>query len=646
MADDTMSSCRVSVAAQETAGIQDAAWVELESDCGFIYYWNRKSLESVQMLPKGVEAMWAVRKTADGRACFWQKSRSDETAAKPVWALPPFLSALAGQSWAGKPQPQGTLTAQCARASSTVLTASVQGVTPGASIVPAVEAKIVVEAVPLQSSSVSELAAEEPASLVPGMQIPFAEPVAAETPALQVSAPMAQDSVTQLATLPGPKVHLAQASPSVSMANATSIVDAVPGVQGVMTQARVGAPMSPNMSVQAATETMPTRAAPVLSTGMAEKPAPLEVVNSHDGKQEAEAANRPLLRTTARELAASDPPADVAQLSAKIAEATSDSLQLREELSRLKAEMAELAAAGSSSERSAEPVRAPEPASDDRLPTTLEETSAGVSAPVSDSSTVQCAGATAAILISQRPGAHFASKECCSTTGNACSNSTELSRNAKKARSRERSNTLPHQDAPSSMETHCETNETRAKTRIPHWQLWLKAKQQEATQIWLNSEQEKADECKRSKPSHESKGCTSSRTGDAAQVVATLQPMDFDRSKSIPRLPSSKPRRNRVQSPGQKKEKRKVVKTASKKNDETSSASRIGLCRSSQGCCLPCTSGALPVHSSCALPAAVPGGSFSSCTLPGLSGIPSPTCSADASPGSTCSIAQRVLCEI
>lgn len=586
MADDKMSACRVSAVPLETAGIQDDAWVELESDCGLIYYWNRKSLESVQMLPKGVEAMWAVRKAADGRACFWQKSRSDETAAKPVWALPPFLSALAGQSWAGKPQPQGTLTAQCAPASSIMLTAFVERLTPGAFVVPAVEAEFVGEAVLLQSSYVSELAAEEPASLVRGMQISSAAPVEAETPAVHVSAPIAQDSVTPPATLPEPKAHLAQASPSVSMANATSIVDAVPVVQGETAQVRVGVPMSPNMSMQAAglitentpTEaaTHPTCAAPVLSTDMAEKPPPLEVVKSHYDKQEVETANEPVLRTTERELTASYPPVDVAQLSARIAEATSDSMQLREEMSRLKAELAELAAAGSSSERSAEPVLAnapafaPEPVSADRLIMTLGKTSAGVSASFSQSSMVQCDGAAAAELISQGPCTRFESKVCSSTSGNVCSYSSELACNVKKPRSREGSNTQPPQVAPSNMGARCETNESSAKKQIPHWQIWLRAKQQEATQIWLNSEQEKADESKGSKLSHESQGCTSSRssglaTGDAAQAVDTLQPMDSVRCKSSPRLPSSKPRRARVQSPGQKKEKKKVIKTASKK---------------------------------------------------------------------------------
>eukprot|EP00930_Biecheleria_cincta_P096784 TRINITY_DN88583_c0_g1_i1.p1 TRINITY_DN88583_c0_g1~~TRINITY_DN88583_c0_g1_i1.p1 ORF type:complete len:958 (-),score=134.86 TRINITY_DN88583_c0_g1_i1:200-3001(-) len=561
--------------AQEATGIQDDAWVELESDCGLIYYWNRKSLESVQMLPKGVEAMWAVRKSADGRACFWQKPRSDETAAKPmIWALPPSLSALAGQSWAGKPQAQGTLTEQSVPAISTALTASVERSELGASIAPAVEAEFGGEAVPLQlpALSVSELAVEEPVSLVLGMHISSAAPVPAAISASQASTCIAQDSVISPAASPGSNAHVAHASLSMSLGPAPSIVVAVPVVQSVVTQVREGAPVPPDMSMQSAglithAEPMVSATHPTCSAiepGMAEKAATLEVVQSQYDKQEVETANAPGFRTRERELSALNPPVDVVHLSAKIAEATSDSMQLREELSRLKAELAALATAGSPSEQSVEPVHAnasafaPKPTSADRLTVTLKETSADISASVSDSRMVQCADAAVAEAMSQDPCARFESTMSNITSSNACG-SSELAQNVKKVRSRERSSTQPHQVAPSNMGAHCETNESWAKTRIPHWQIWLRAKQQEE---WLKSNRKEADKSQCNKSNHESQECTNSGT-HAAQAKDTSKRMDPVRCKSSPRLPSSEPRLARVLSPGQKK--RKATKTGSKK---------------------------------------------------------------------------------
>lgn len=483
MTDDKTSAC--GAVAQNTAGIQDDAWVELESDCGLIYYWNRKSLESVQILPEGVEAMWAVGKTADGRACFWKKSSSGEASANPVWALPPSLSAaLAGKSWAGKPQAQGTLTPQGALESSTVPVESVEQSCPIAANAPAADAESVGEAVPPQQSAppVSELATAASVSLVPGVQIPFAAPVAAITPALQATAPITQVGVSSMATSPGPEARVAQASSSASMAHVTSMMDVVPAVLGVVTQVGMHAPRPPKMSMQAVglirtnvphVDATSESAGPSRSAGMDENSDPTEEVASHYEEQVMGTATVAVLRARDGQPPVAAASVHVAQLSAKIAEATSDSMLLRDELSRLKAEMAKLAAMDfSSSEQSKQPVRADpcaiasEPASADRVPAAVAKTSTSMSASVSDRSIVQCAAPAAAEVSSQAPSTHFESTMTGSNSDNVCSQSTEPSCNLKRSRSREGSS-KPCNRLTGNLGAYCETNAVKAKKARP-----------------------------------------------------------------------------------------------------------------------------------------------------------------------------------
>ncbi|CAK9050539.1 unnamed protein product [Durusdinium trenchii] len=60
-------------------------WVELKTDDGRIYFWNRHDNSRAWSLPEGEEVKWIGEKSPDGRTYYWSR-KSKET----VWVLPPL----------------------------------------------------------------------------------------------------------------------------------------------------------------------------------------------------------------------------------------------------------------------------------------------------------------------------------------------------------------------------------------------------------------------------------------------------------------------------------------------------------------------------------------------------------------------------
>eukprot|EP00439_Symbiodinium_sp_Y106_P072702 s1759_g13.t1 len=63
--------------------VQTEVWVELKTDDGRVYFWNRRDNSRAWKLPEGEEVKWIGEKAKDGRTYYWSRT-SKET----VWVLP------------------------------------------------------------------------------------------------------------------------------------------------------------------------------------------------------------------------------------------------------------------------------------------------------------------------------------------------------------------------------------------------------------------------------------------------------------------------------------------------------------------------------------------------------------------------------
>ncbi|CAE7575369.1 prp40, partial [Symbiodinium microadriaticum] len=63
--------------------VQTEVWVELKTDDGRVYFWNRRDNSRAWKLPEGEEVKWIGENTKDGRTYYWSRT-SKET----VWVLP------------------------------------------------------------------------------------------------------------------------------------------------------------------------------------------------------------------------------------------------------------------------------------------------------------------------------------------------------------------------------------------------------------------------------------------------------------------------------------------------------------------------------------------------------------------------------
>eukprot|EP00928_Gymnodinium_smaydae_P047048 TRINITY_DN31386_c0_g1_i1.p1 TRINITY_DN31386_c0_g1~~TRINITY_DN31386_c0_g1_i1.p1 ORF type:complete len:1357 (-),score=281.14 TRINITY_DN31386_c0_g1_i1:135-4136(-) len=66
-------------------GGADAVWVELKTEDGRTYFWNRKENTRAWVLPEGVTVKWVGQKSPDGRTYYWSRGTKET-----VWVLPPL----------------------------------------------------------------------------------------------------------------------------------------------------------------------------------------------------------------------------------------------------------------------------------------------------------------------------------------------------------------------------------------------------------------------------------------------------------------------------------------------------------------------------------------------------------------------------
>mmetsp|Transcript_41611 Transcript_41611/g.75466 ORF Transcript_41611/g.75466 Transcript_41611/m.75466 type:complete len:1170 (+) Transcript_41611:58-3567(+) len=65
--------------------VQDEALVELKTEEGKTYFWNRRDNSRAWVLPEGVAVKWVGQKTQDGRTYYWSRGTKET-----VWVLPPL----------------------------------------------------------------------------------------------------------------------------------------------------------------------------------------------------------------------------------------------------------------------------------------------------------------------------------------------------------------------------------------------------------------------------------------------------------------------------------------------------------------------------------------------------------------------------
>lgn len=65
--------------------VVDEAFVELKTDDGRTYFWNRRENSRTWALPEGVSVKWVGQKAPDGRTYYWSRVNKET-----VWVLPPM----------------------------------------------------------------------------------------------------------------------------------------------------------------------------------------------------------------------------------------------------------------------------------------------------------------------------------------------------------------------------------------------------------------------------------------------------------------------------------------------------------------------------------------------------------------------------
>eukprot|EP00927_Polykrikos_kofoidii_P037199 TRINITY_DN3136_c1_g4_i1.p1 TRINITY_DN3136_c1_g4~~TRINITY_DN3136_c1_g4_i1.p1 ORF type:complete len:1601 (-),score=326.33 TRINITY_DN3136_c1_g4_i1:104-4906(-) len=65
--------------------VVDAMWVELKTEDGRTYFWNRRKNVRAWVLPEGSTVKWVGQKSSDGRTYYWSRDTKET-----VWVLPPL----------------------------------------------------------------------------------------------------------------------------------------------------------------------------------------------------------------------------------------------------------------------------------------------------------------------------------------------------------------------------------------------------------------------------------------------------------------------------------------------------------------------------------------------------------------------------
>jgi len=84
-----MPISEVDSASSEASLGKDEAWVEVKSQEGRIYFWDRRTNKCTWKLPAGIQPMWTGHKSIDGRSYY------SDCHGKVFWVMPPLKPALA-----------------------------------------------------------------------------------------------------------------------------------------------------------------------------------------------------------------------------------------------------------------------------------------------------------------------------------------------------------------------------------------------------------------------------------------------------------------------------------------------------------------------------------------------------------------------